>query len=229
MVNEDTYLDESVKHATLDDDKFGQLREAMQKTVAVVETLPEPYRLKAFELAFPFVYKTFSVPVQEAAALLNDGSTLLANKGVVSLSFPPNLLVNEFLHKAAPSSHTSRFVCIAYYLLHTGKAVQFTVADILEVYSKVRQPKPANPTDVINQCIRKVHLTDADADLDTGRQKSWVITPTGERFVEELLKGVSNEASISDTPKAVTKAKKGVQRGRKSSTTHRRAISNPSA
>src|SRR5206468_12123606 len=89
------------------------------------------------------------------------------------LRLPPNLSVNEFFRKAAPDSHPGRFVCAAYYLLHSGKANQFTTSDILDIYIKLRQPKPANPADVINKCIRKAHFTDAPSQVNG--QKSWVI------------------------------------------------------
>src|SRR5258706_15717933 len=98
---------------------------------------------------------------------------------------PLSISVNEFFRRVNPDSHPARFVTAAYYLLHTGKAEQFTQADILEIYRKLRQPQPKNPTDVMNQCIRKAHIIDAPSMGD--KQKYWVITPDGERYVEGLL------------------------------------------
>ena len=87
---------------------------------------------------------------------------------------------------ASPDTHAGRFVCAAYYLLHTGQAEQFTQADILATYGKLRVKKPQNPADVLNQCIKKVYIIDA---TPINAQRSWVVTPTGEKYVEELLSG----------------------------------------
>jgi hypothetical protein len=100
-------------------------------------------------------------------------------------SLPPTLSVNEFFRRVDPDTHPARFVTAAYYLLHAGKAEQFTQADILEIYRKLRQPQPRNPTDVMNQCIRKAHIIDAPTMGD--KQKQWVITPDGEKYVEGML------------------------------------------
>ncbi len=160
---------------------------ALQKAISIVETVDEQYR----DAAFPIILQALVNSSQ--VAIVNEAPSGTINQQVVGeLRLSPNTSVNEFFHIASPDTHPGRFVCAAYYLLHTGKAEQFTVADILDIYGKLRRPKPKNPADVINQCIRKVHIIDASN--VTGKQKSWVITPEGERYVEELLSG--NSANI---------------------------------
>ena len=163
------------------------LTEALQRAVAVVETVDERYR----DAAFPIILRSL-VESSEVARVKEAPTEAISQQVVGGLRISPNTSVNEFFHEASPDTHPGRFVCAAYYLLHTGKAEQFTAADILDIYGKLRQPKPKNPADVINQCIRKVHIIDAPN--ITGKQKSWVITPEGERYVEELLNG--NGATI---------------------------------
>ncbi len=158
------------------------LADALRKTVAIVDNVEERYRNVAFPVILEALIKTTSVVRANSIPIRVDDKHSLTD-----LRLSSSVSANEFFRKAAPDSHPGRFVCAAYYLLHTGKAEQFTQADILEIYGKLREPKPKNPADVMNQCIRKAHIIDADA--STKGQKSWVITPSGEKYVEDLLNG----------------------------------------
>jgi hypothetical protein len=158
------------------------LAETLQKAVAVVNVIEERYR----EAALPTILQVLIKASETANITTLPTQAQNGNEPHASRSrLPSNISVNEFFYKAAPDSHPERFVCAAYYLLHTGKTEQFTVADIIEIYGKLREQKPKNPADVINKCIRKVHLIDAPNPNDG--QKSWVITPNGEKYVEGLL------------------------------------------
>lgn len=163
----------------MDDQQF--LSEALQKAMRVVETAEDRYR----EAAFPIILQALigSIGKQnihvEADQQTNGHQTS-------EPSLPPTLSANEFFRRVNPDTHPARFVTAAYYLLHAGKAEQFTQADIVEIYRKLRQPAPKNPTDVMNQCIRKAHIIEASD--NTNKQKNWVITPEGEKFVEGLLR-----------------------------------------
>jgi hypothetical protein len=163
------------------------LAETLLMAVSIVETVEEQYR----GAAFPIILQSL-IKLSEAAHIREMPSETINQQVVGGLRLSPNTSVNEFFHKASPDTHPGRFVCAAYYLLHTGKAEQFTVTDILDIYVRLRRQKPKNPADVVNQCIRKVHIIDAPS--VNGKQKSWVITPEGERYVEELLS--SNGSSI---------------------------------
>ncbi len=166
------------------------LTEALQKAVAIVDAIEERYR----EVALPIILQSIinsTDGVNTNAASVQSSS----DKEVLELQLPANMSANEFFRKVKPESHPGRFVCAAYYLLHTGKAEHFTQADILEIYGKLREPKPKNPSDVVNQCIRKVHIIDGPTTTD--KQKSWVITPDGERYVEGLLNDNANGGNSS--------------------------------
>jgi hypothetical protein len=98
--------------------------------------------------------------------------------------------VNEFFRMVSPDSHVGRFVCSAYYLLHVRQVEHFSITDILDIYGKLRIKKPVNPTDTLNQCIRKkAHIIDAPV---INGQKSWVITQDGEKYVEDLMHDTAN-------------------------------------
>ena len=161
------------------------LVEALQKTVQVIETIEDRYR----EVAFPIILQSLLsfYSHKQAPKEMNQ-----EENGFQTLEprLSPALSVNEFFRRVNPDSHPARFVTAAYYLLNTGQTEQFSNADILEIYRKLRQPQPKNPTDVMNQCIRKAYIIDAPNNGD--KLKQWVITPAGEKYVESLLNDNTN-------------------------------------
>ncbi len=161
------------------------LTEALQIAAQVVDTVEDRYR----EVAFPIILQALIGPTRKESGY-KESSQEINGYQSSKPSLPSTLSVNEFFRSVSPDTHPARFVTAAYYLLHTGKAEQFTQADILEIYRKLRQPQPKNPTDVMNQCIRKAHIIDAP-DID-GKQKQWVISLEGEKFVEGLLRDNTN-------------------------------------
>jgi hypothetical protein len=163
------------------------LTEALQKAVQIVSTVEDRYQ----EVAFPIVLQ--AIIGYSGKQEITKGPRQETNGYQVEPSLPPTLSVNAFFRRANPDSHPARFVTAAYYLLHTGKAEKFTQADILDTYRKLRQPQPKNPTDVVNQCIRKAYIIDAPDGSD--KQRHWVITPDGEKFVEDLLHDNGNSSN----------------------------------
>lgn len=156
------------------------LTEALQRAAQVVDAIEDRYR----EAAFPIILQALIGPFRQENNF-KESSQRMDGYQASEPSLPTTLSVNEFFRRINPDTHPARFVTAAYYLLHTGKAEQFTQTDILEIYRKLRQPQPKNPTDVMNQCIRKAQIIDAPSLGD--KQKHWVITPEGEKYVEGLL------------------------------------------
>lgn len=210
------------------------LKMALQKAIELVKDVEEEEYRKA---AFPILLQ----------ALINSGATppvahnplpeTVVTEEPNLLHFPLNLSVNEFMLKVKPNSHAVRFACAAYYLTGANGRAEVTMADILDIYAKLRTPKPQNPADIVNQCIRKGHLVDAPASPD--RPKGWILTATGRQFVDQLLNGGPSNALL-DEPMAVeflssasrapkTKAVKGGSRAKRRGTTGRRTVSHQSA
>jgi hypothetical protein len=156
------------------------ISEALQRAIQVADAVEERYR----DAAFPIILQAL-IGSNEVHNTRREADPQTNGHQAVTHSLSSALSVNEFFRKANPDTHPARFVTAAYYLLHTGKAEQFTQADIVEIYRKLRQPGPKNPTDVMNQCIRKAHIIEAPD--SASKQKYWVITPDGEKFVEGLL------------------------------------------
>jgi len=154
---------------------------ALREASELVESLNEKYR----EQAFPIVLRglidgSFSAKTASSSVALDQ------RIGTSQSSTPPlhQLSVNEFFRMVNPASHVGRFVCAAYYLLQYQQVEHFSMVDILNIYQSLRAKKPQNPTDTLNQCIRKAHIIDTPS---KNGQKGWVITPEGERYVEELI------------------------------------------
>jgi hypothetical protein len=155
------------------------LSEALQRAVQIVETVEERYR----DVAFPTILQSIigALPVSSTTC---EAESDPPEQHITEARLLPTTSVNVFFRRANPDTHPARFVTAAYYLLHAEHKEQFTTADILEIYRTLRQPQPKNPTDVMNQCIRKVHIIDA---VGKDKQKYWAITPDGEKYVEELI------------------------------------------
>jgi hypothetical protein len=174
-------------------DQVEFISEALKETTRLVEDLNERYR----EYAFPIVLRglmdgSFAT---KAPLLPLPGQNGDVSQSARATHLPPHLSVNEFFRTVNPTSHVGRFVCAAYYLLHVGQIEHFSMVDILEIYGKLRIKKPQNTTDTLVQGIRKAHIIDAPA---VNGQKSWVITPNGEKYVEELLNGSTNAKKSAD-------------------------------
>ncbi|HVB21625.1 MAG TPA: hypothetical protein VNG51_06740 [Ktedonobacteraceae bacterium] len=171
------------------DDQRQFLTESLLKAVTIANEVDEPYRNTAFPIILQWLINAHENTRSSATVSQNSDKQESSE-----LRLPSSMSVNAFFHKANPESHSARFVCAAYYLLHTGKAEYFTQADILEIYGKLRTPKPKNSSDVMSQCIKKVYIIDGP--LTPDKQKTWVITPDGEGYVEELLNG---NAAVNNT------------------------------
>jgi len=98
-------------------------------------------------------------------------------------SIPETL--GEFLDKKGnPQKHTDRVTVFAYWLFKVGKSESFNVRDIIDCYSKTRIPKPSNTNQIINQNVA-THIF-AEATEKKDGYKAWVITRTGEQYVEQM-------------------------------------------
>jgi len=93
----------------------------------------------------------------------------------------------EFLNAKGPKSHPDRVTVMAYYLHHYQGVEIFNADDINECYSQARISRSANLNATINKNIAKGYIMEAKEKKDN--KKAWMITQTGERYVESNLKG----------------------------------------
>ncbi len=100
-----------------------------------------------------------------------------------SESIPETL--GEFLDvKGNPRKHTDIVAVFAYWLLKKKGLRLFNVKDIIECYKITRIAKPKNPNQIINANVRRHIFAEADEKKDG--LKAWVLTRTGEAYVEQM-------------------------------------------
>jgi len=93
--------------------------------------------------------------------------------------------LGEFLdQKGNPSKHTDSIAVFAYWLFKVEKMESFNVKDITVCYDRTRKPKPSNPNQIINQNVANHIFAEASEQKDG--LKAWVITRTGEEYVEQM-------------------------------------------
>lgn len=96
------------------------------------------------------------------------------------------LSIKEFLIDKKPSGDVQKTLVIGYYLEHHRKEDCFNVKDLTDGFRNAKEPLPTNMNDKVNLNISKGHMMAAREEKDN--YKAWILTNTGERFVEEGLK-----------------------------------------
>ena len=98
-------------------------------------------------------------------------------------SMPETL--GEFLDiKGNPKKHTDVVAIFAYWLLHVEKVKLFNAEDIERCYDLTRKTKPKNIHSTIDKNVQRHIFADAKEKKDG--KKAWIITRTGEEYVEQL-------------------------------------------
>lgn len=147
----------------MDDD---QIRQVLERARRLVENEPEPFRALAY------------------SALLR---RLLVGDAVAKENPPPapiaaTMDLSEFLAAKKVTTHPDRVVAIAYHTYHAQGGAGVTTHDLTEAYSRARVKRPQNFPDVIAACVRRGRLVEGER---KDAMKSWVITRTGEEWVEQ--------------------------------------------
>ena len=117
----------------------------------------------------------------ELAALVTNQA-----KATPELSSPPGQQsLAEFLREKNPTSHNDFGIVYAYYLHKSKGYDSYNVDDIDKCYTDSRTQKPKNLNAVMDSNVSRGFLMVADAKKDG--KKAWVITRTGEEYVEAGL------------------------------------------
>jgi len=103
-----------------------------------------------------------------------------SSKGVV----PATSLVEFIKAKGNPSDHTDIAIIFSYWLHKKEKMISYNKTDIENCYAKARITKPANVTDLMNRVQGKGYVMPASEKKDN--KKAWVITRSGENYVEQM-------------------------------------------
>jgi hypothetical protein len=150
----------------VDDDA---IRTMIQRARRLSEGEPEPFRSIAFRTVLEhLLHAAPSAPASAPAPTAP----------------PPDMDLTEFLAAKKVATHPDRVVAIAYFTSHTQSGAGVTTQDLTDAYSRARVKKPQNFPDVIAACVRRGRLVEGDR---KDGMKAWVITRTGESYVEQNL------------------------------------------
>ena len=95
------------------------------------------------------------------------------------------LSIKEFLLTKKPANDVQKTLVIGYYLEHFEGMNEFNVKDLAEGFRSAKEPAPANINDKVNSNIRKGYMMEEKERKD--KLTAWVLTNSGEKFVEEGL------------------------------------------
>jgi len=96
------------------------------------------------------------------------------------------LSIKEFMLTKNPIDDVQRTLVIGYYLERFEGVDKFNARDLAEGFRSAREPLPGNINDKVNSNIEKGHMMEAKEKKD--KRKAWVLTNSGETFVEDELK-----------------------------------------
>ncbi len=94
--------------------------------------------------------------------------------------------VREFVISKGPKSSVETTLLIAYYLEKYAGMTTFNHDDLVRGFAQAKEPAPGNLSDMVYKNIRRGLLTEAQEKKD--KSKAWIVTNSGERFVENGLK-----------------------------------------
>lgn len=96
------------------------------------------------------------------------------------------LSVKEFILSKKPKSEIQKTLAIGFYLEKYEGLPSFNVKDLEDWYRAAKEPLPKNMNDTVNKNIAKGHIMDAKEKKDNKR--AWILTNSGEIFVESGFK-----------------------------------------
>jgi hypothetical protein len=107
------------------------------------------------------------------------------DEGMVSPARGKKQSAREFLLTKKISTETQKALALAYYLEHVEGLESFNVPDLEKAFRAAREKLPANMNDVVNKNIARGFLMGANEKKDS--KKTWYLTSTGERVVENNM------------------------------------------
>jgi len=95
------------------------------------------------------------------------------------------LSLKEFILTKKPGDDVQKTLVIGYYLEHFESMDRFNARDLADGFRSAKEPLPTNINDKVNLNIGKGYMMEAKEKKD--KFKAWVLTNSGEKFVEEGL------------------------------------------
>jgi hypothetical protein len=133
----------------------------------------------------------FEVDVQGDKSWVETKFSELTSKEVVVASakvqeraktMPSSL--GDFLETKGAGKQTDDTAVFAYWLLKSESVESFNANDMLNCYERTRKTKPKNINATIDKNVSR-HIFDVAREKKDGL-KAWVLTQTGEKYVEQM-------------------------------------------
>jgi len=122
---------------------------------------------------------------RRVAALEGRGDRLSTQSGLVAEPVAKPLSAREFLSSRAAEAAVDKALVIAVWLERNGTA-GLTTSEISSGFEAAKEPLTSNPSDLLYQNGRRGFM--APNRGKKGGAKTWYVTTSGEKFVEDGLK-----------------------------------------
>ncbi len=96
------------------------------------------------------------------------------------------LTVREFMLAKRPSNDVEKTLTIGFFLEKFSGTRSFNVEDLAQNFALAKEACPPNINDKVNMNIKKGHMAEVREKKD--KKKAWMLTNSGERFVESGFK-----------------------------------------
>jgi hypothetical protein len=101
------------------------------------------------------------------------------------------LSLREFIISKSPKTSLDTTLLIGYYLEKYSLTPSFNIDDIVKGFNQAKEKPPSNPSDMLAKNARRGFIMEAE-DKKNG-VKGWMITNSGEQFIENGLKETPSE------------------------------------
>jgi hypothetical protein len=104
---------------------------------------------------------------------------------IVTTDAKKGMSLKEFILLKNPNDDNTKTLCIGYYLEKYAEYTSFSTEDLKKAFGSAKEPHPGNINDRINKNIAKGFMMEAEEKKNN--RKAWMLTSSGEKFVENEL------------------------------------------
>ena len=99
---------------------------------------------------------------------------------------PKRLSIREFVISKSPQTSADTALVISVFLEKFSSVSPLNLDDLANGFAQAKEPLPKNPSDLLYRNVKRGFLMEAPEKKNGS--KAWVVTNSGERFVENGLK-----------------------------------------
>lgn len=124
--------------------------------------------------------------IEERLAELEARVNRIEAKNLAQTSASPSqkkISAKEFLLTKEITSDAQKIVVLGYYLEKIEGLPLFNVDDLVGAFKRANEKRPQNMNDMVNKNVARGLIMEAEEKKDL--KKAWVLTATGEKYIEE--------------------------------------------